>query len=165
MASSSPPAKPTVVIVPGAWHPASCFKIFQQHLHEAGYPTTVASLPSVDPADAATADCASDALFVRSQYVLPVIDGSGGDVLIMAFSYGGIPASGSAMGLSKTARAKQGQAGGVVGLVLVSAIVLPEGKCLVQGKRSPMTRVDYVRPNFIIGFEQCEASEANFGDG
>lgn len=155
MASSTPPSKPTVVIVPGAWHPASCFKIFQQHLHEAGYPTTVASLPSVDPADAATADCASDAHFIRSQYILPVIDDSDDDVLVVAFSYGGIPASGSATGLSKTARAKQGQAGGVLGLVLVSAFVIPEGKCLVQGKRAPMVRVDHVSP---ISLLDCSVS-------
>lgn len=141
---------PTIVAVPGAWHPGSCFDIFLHHLHQAGYLAVVASLPSVDPSDASTADCASDARFICEEYILPVIDGSGEDVLIVAFSYGGIPASGSATGLDKASRAQEGKTGGVVGLVLVSAFVIPEGKCLVQGKRSPTVRINHVSSSCLL---------------
>ena len=150
MASLDQPGKPTIVIVPGAWHPGSCFEIFLRHLHQAGHAAFVATLPSVDPVDASTADCASDARFIREKYLLPVIDGTGGDVLVVAFSYGGIPASGSVTGLDKTSRAKQGRTGGVVGLVLISAFVVPEGKCLVQGRRAPMVRVNHVSFSLLV---------------
>lgn len=143
MTTSTKLAKPTIVVVPGAWHPRSCFERFLHQLHEASYSAVVAALPSVDPVDASTADCASDARSIREQHILPAINERGEDILIVAFSYGGIPASGAATGLHKLTRASQGKCGGVVGLVLVSAFVIPEGKCLVQGKRAPMVRVDH----------------------
>lgn len=47
----------------------------------------------------------------------------GGDVVVVAHSYGGIPATESIKGLSKDERAAQGKEGGVVRLAYMTAIV------------------------------------------
>ena len=61
-------------------------------------------------------------------------------MILVAHSYGGIPAGGAAYGLSKYAREKDGRKGGIVGLVYMSAFVVPEGLSLLDyfgGKHAP----------------------------
>ena len=49
-------------------------------------------------------------------------------MVLLMHSYGGSPGNGSAVGLSKKERERDGKKGGVVGLVLVSAYVAKEGQ-------------------------------------
>lgn len=51
-------------------------------------------------------------------------------MVLLMHSYGGSPGNGSAVGLSKEERERDGKKGGVVGLVFVSAYVAKEGQTI-----------------------------------
>ncbi|KAL3958139.1 hypothetical protein ACCO45_008717 [Purpureocillium lilacinum] len=50
------------------------------------------------------------------------------DVVLVAHSYGGIPATESTKGLSKVERQRQGKSGGLVRLAYISCLILPVGE-------------------------------------
>ena len=98
----------------------------------------VPALLSCNSPDPASATCSKDADIVRNA-ILPVLD-QGKDVLVLAHSYGGIPAGGAVKGLSKVQREKEGEKAGVIGLVYVSAFVVPGDVSLLTvmgGKHAP----------------------------
>lgn len=125
------PSKPTIVLVPGAWHSPSHYTTLLTLLQRAGYPTTSSRLPSVGSPTPLTATAAQDAAFIRDKMLLPLLD-SGTDVLLVLHSYGGIGGAAAAKGLSKVEREKEGKQGGIVGLVLFAAFVAREGDSLEQ---------------------------------
>ncbi|KAL9083353.1 MAG: hypothetical protein Q9165_008553 [Trypethelium subeluteriae] len=135
---ATPSANTTIIIVPGAWHPPPVYDGLVSRLNSASYDAFVPRLPSCDSSDPADATCSKDADAVRSA-ILHHLD-EGKDVLVLAHSYGGIPAGGAARGLSKAHRQKEGKKGGVIGLVYVSAFVVPGGVNLLTvmgGKHAP----------------------------
>ena len=139
-------SKPTVVIVPGGWHSSVAYEGLASCFQKAGYPTAIAKLPSLNPQDPSVCDCRSDAASVRQQ-LLPLLEDDGKDIIILCHSYGGIPAGGAAYGLSKSARMNQGKSGGVLGLIYVTAFVVPEDESLVNylgGKHPPYLLADSV---------------------
>lgn len=139
-------SKTTVVIVPGAWHPASLYDGFVSRLQESGYGAVVAAYPSVDSPNPKTATCEQDAQAVRQQ-CLSLIENESKDVLLVCHSYGGIPGGGAAAGLSKKERVQKGKQGGILGLVYMSAFVVPEGSSLLTflgGKHAPYLVPDTV---------------------
>lgn len=124
-------AHPTIVIIPGAFHIPSHLSSLCVQLETAGYATASMKLPSVDPstpAAAAVGTPSNDAFFIREKLLLPLIEEEGKDVVLLMHSYGGSPGNGSAVGLSKKERERDGKKGGVVGLVFVSAYVAKEGQ-------------------------------------
>ena len=142
MASSHP----TFVIVPGAWHPPAAFEKLLTHLKNAGYQASIPSLPSCDTSEPKIASCSSDAEAVRKQ-ILALIETEGKDVVVVCFSYGGIPGGGAASGLSKGARIKEGKKGGIIGLAYISGFVVPENLSVLEmmgGKHAP-----YVNENQV----------------
>ncbi len=147
--------KPTIVLIPGAWHSPSHYHELILRLHKAGYATQCLRLPSVnpDPGTAEQADVANDIAFTREKILLPLVDEAGEDVVVVMHSYGGIPGSGAARGLSKVERRSRGLQGGVVGLVFIAAFPAKEGQSLVSlaapldGEQSPATAFEIdVRP-------------------
>ncbi|OBT77021.1 hypothetical protein VF21_02883 [Pseudogymnoascus sp. 05NY08] len=151
---SSP--KPTLFLVPGAWHPNTCFATLSAQLTAAGFPIHLASLPSLSPVSPATdATCTADALALRAQ-LLPLIEESK-DVVVVCHSYGGIPAGGAAADLAKTDRAARNEKGGVLGLIYLASFVVPEGVSLVEflgGKHAPYVQQNQPSPGL------CEVSPA-----
>ena len=140
--SISGDSKPTILIVPGGWHSASVYSHFAAELESLGYPTTTTSLPSVNSKSPQTATCTEDSNALRKE-LLSLIETDEKDVVILAHSYGGLPAGGAAHGLSKTNDKK----GGVVGLIYMSAFVVPEGTSLLDylgGKHAPYLVADQV---------------------
>lgn len=140
-------SKPTIAIVPGAWHPPAAYAPLTSALKEAGFDFTVTSLPSLDSSDPTSADCEADAKALHQQF-LSLLDESGNDVVLLVHSYGGIPASGGSYGLSKKSREKQGKTTGVLGMIYMSAFVVPEGQSLVGylgGSHPPYLLRDSVR--------------------
>ncbi|MCJ1242798.1 hypothetical protein MMC14_010807, partial [Varicellaria rhodocarpa] len=104
-------SKPIFLIVPGAWHPPSCYTTLANHLKAAGYPTNILAYPSLNTKDPLTATCAADAESLRRQ-LIPVIEKDSGKVVfVVCHSYGGIPGGGAAQGLSKSTRVKEGKEG------------------------------------------------------
>ena len=138
--------KPTLFLVPGAWHPNTCFAPLSAQLAAAGFPIYLASLPSLNPVSpAADATCAADALALQAQ-LLPIIQ-EGKDVVVLCHSYGGIPAGGAAAGLAKKDRVARNEKGGVLGLIYLASFVVPEGVSLVEflgGQHAP-----YVQQNQV----------------
>ncbi len=123
------PPKLAIVLVPGAWHSPSHYTTLLTHLEAAGYATTSSRLPSVGPTDPLTATATQDASFIHDEMLLPLLD-SGTDILLVLHSYGGLPGCAAAKGLSKSQRAKEGKKGGIIGLVLIAALVAREGDSL-----------------------------------
>lgn len=134
MATEHGNSKPTILFVPGAWFPQSAYDNFLQVASNAGFPTSYALYPSLDPKDPMHADAATDTSFVLEKSLLPLIEADGKDVVIVMHSYGGIPGSGAAKGYGKAARKLAGRKGGVIGLIQISGFVLPEGLSCADGQ-------------------------------
>ena len=129
---------PAIVISHAAWHPPPMYQSFVAKLKSASYEAIVPALPSCDSSDPANATCTKDAEVVRKA-IMPLLD-EGKDVVVIAHSYGGIPAAGSVEGLSKIQRRREGKPGGVIGLVYMSAFVVPENVgilTMMGGKHAP----------------------------
>ena len=138
-------SKPSFVIVPGAWHPAVCFDDVAARIEAAGYAVVVATNASLASAEPRQASCAADAESLGHLYK-PMLE-EGKDIIVVAFSYGGIPAGASARGLCKSTRTAEGLKGGVIGLVYVAGFVVPEGISLVDflgGKHAPYVTEHHV---------------------
>lgn len=115
----------TIVFVPGAWITKVAYEPFLQVLKEAGFDTHFAGYPSLDPKEPSAYDCEADAKAI-AETLGPIVE-AGKDVLLIMHSYAGMPGAAAAINLSKTQRAKEGKAGGVVGLLFIGAFVVPEG--------------------------------------
>lgn len=142
IASSS---KPVFVIVPGAGVTPSHYAYLQHLLLCQGYGALSALLPTAGTTENITIE--DDAEYIRSRMLFPVLDLEKHDVVIVSFSYGGIPASAAARGLSKTEREAEGKTTSVIGQIFVAAILAKggDGKDVVStfgGHLPPHIRVD-----------------------
>ena len=138
---------PSVLIVPGAWHQIEAYQSFISHLHDVGFAVSAVNLPSFDTNTPLETSCFKDTEAVRVQ-ILNLIDKEAKDVLVVAHSYGGIPAGGAVSGLSKVARLKEGKQGGVIGIVYITAFVAREGTSvfdILGGEWPPYIIPDQVR--------------------
>ncbi len=148
-------SRPSFLIVPGAWHQPEAYETLVTSLRKAGYSAVISSLPSCDPHDPQKATCLADAEAIRKQ-ILQLLEVEGNDVIVVCHSYGGIPGGGATSGLSKIARTKEGNQGGVIGLVYVSGFVVPEGSSLLitlGGKHAPYVDPDQVFNILIVRFQ------------
>ncbi|KAL8650499.1 MAG: hypothetical protein Q9226_005117 [Calogaya cf. arnoldii] len=148
----TPKPNPTIVIIPGAWHPASFYSELVSNLQRAGYSAITATYPSSASQTPQTATCELDAIAIRQQ-ILPLIEDHQKDLLLFCHSYGGIPCGGAATGLSAQARLRDGKAGGIIGLVYMSAFIVPEGSSLrdfLGGKHAPYLVPDNPSPGMSI---------------
>lgn len=130
--------KPTIAVVPGAWIPEHFYSPYIHTLEQAGFETRYAEYPSLEPQDPLTADCTTDAKAVRS-VLEPLVETEGKDVVLVMHSYGSMPGCAAAKGLSKTERLRAGKLGGILGMILFSAFLVPEGlSCAgIQGGMLP----------------------------
>lgn len=119
-------SKPTVVIVPGACHTPQHFASLIACLHQAGFSVVCKQLPSVDPPKHERPGMSDDILFMQQQLLQPLVD-KGEDLLLVCHSYAGYPGGAAALGYSKKERTLKGQAGGIVGLVFIAAVLVYEG--------------------------------------
>ena len=144
-----PATKPTILVLPGAWLNPSTYDAFISRLQHLSFPTAYASYPSLDPANPATADAANDTEAVLKGSLLPLVADEGKDVVIVMHSYGGVPGSSAARGLSKAQRSGEGKSGGVVGLIHVSGFVLPGGASVADGQGGNLP--GWVKQNEVRG--------------
>ena len=141
-------SKPTIVLVPGAWHKPSHYQPLLDWLESHGYPTASKQLPSVGATEPENKDVACDTAFVRDEVLVPQLE-QGKDVVLLMHSYGGCPGGAAATGLSKTERLANGQKGGVIGLVYMCAFVAGEGDSLIS-KLPGQTLPDWVLINVSL---------------
>lgn len=132
-------AKPTIVIVPGSFSPTSFYDTFISKLSAYGYNAVAVALPSVG--GKTVTDMRDDAVAVR-KVTSKLID-EGKNVVLVSHSYGGLPATESAEGLSKKEREASGETGGISALLYVTALLVAPGESLadVMGTEP----ADYVR--------------------
>ncbi|CAG9974910.1 unnamed protein product [Clonostachys byssicola] len=115
--------QPSIIVIPGAWHLASCLDPFIETLQAAGFPAEGVTLRSVGDADA---DISDDEALLRSRIESRIHAGE--DVIVIAHSYAGLPMSAAIDGLSKRNRASRGEKGGVLGVVYLAAFVPFDGE-------------------------------------
>jgi hypothetical protein len=115
--------KPAIVLAPGSFAKVSLYAKFTYLLYEAGYDRIeIVRMPSLgnrSPLPAATLD--DDADYVRQ--IIEEVSNEGFDVLLLAHSYGGLPATQAVKGVSKKEREAAGKKGGVVRILYTTAVV------------------------------------------
>lgn len=124
--------KPTIVIIPGAFHSPSHYDELITRLHRAEFPILCLALPTLNPQNPHTANVAADTAFIREKMLLPLLE-AGKDILLVMHSYGGIPGSCAAKGLSKGKRSSQDHTAGIFGIVYIAAIMTGECESLYEG--------------------------------
>jgi pimeloyl-ACP methyl ester carboxylesterase len=116
--------KPTIVLVPGAWHKATIYSSVSSILNTHGYPTILLDLPSVGAVPPHTS-FDHDVSAIRE--CLTSLVSQNKDVVLVAWSYGGFPAGEAPKGLSKKERQAQGLQGGVIRFVVINGVAMPAG--------------------------------------
>jgi hypothetical protein len=123
--------KPTIVIVPGAWHTPSHYGKLIKLLQASRYETISEKNPSCDASDGSTTTVDVDVSSIRNNILVPLIN-QGKDVVLVVHSYGGCPGGAAATGLSKGERTALNKIGGVIGLIYVAAFIAHEGESLLS---------------------------------
>ena len=125
--------KPTILVIPGAWFPSSTYQPLLDVLEKAGFPTMYSRLTSLNPPDPSTTSIAADAAAIREKALLPLIEDQGKEVVLVMHSYGSLPGGAAAIGLGVKERKRQGKKGGVLGLIPITAFVIPENTSMEDG--------------------------------
>lgn len=134
--------KPTIVFVPGAWHLPEGFDAVRALLAERGYPTEAVANPSID-AEPPNKHLNDDIEHLRA--TLNQLTDEGKETVVITHSYGGLVGAGAVEGLELSKRQQNGQAGGVVMLIYMSAFVVPKGsslKDMLGGQTLPWMKFD-----------------------
>ncbi|KAF3033744.1 hypothetical protein E8E12_002963 [Didymella heteroderae] len=122
-------SKPTILFVPGAWHKAACYKPVIQKLNAQGYETATADLASVGPVPGLQT-WADDVSNIQKQ--IAALADAGKRIVVVAHSYGSLPAGEAIKGFLARERDAEGKKGGVVRFVYISAFVLPPQTSLMD---------------------------------
>lgn len=117
--------RPFFVIIPGASQSPSHYAYLSHLLNLAGYPTFSAILPSLGATTEVTAQDDTD--YIRNRMLLPILDHSKRDIIMIMHSYSGMPGSAAAAGLSKTERAAEGKTTSVIGQIFITAMLIKGG--------------------------------------
>ncbi|EEQ28755.1 hypothetical protein McanMca71_001172 [Microsporum canis] len=160
-------SKPTIAVVPGAWIPQHFYSPYMHTLEQAGFETRYAGYPSLEPKDPLTADCATDAEAVRT-ILQPLVETEGKDVVLVMHSYGSMPGCAAAKGLSKTERRMAGKLGGILGMILFSAFLVPEGLSCAGaqgGALPPWILLDNPAPGLNVPKDPIDIFAADFDHG
>ena len=116
--------KPTILLVPGAWHQGSTFEPVANILRAQGYEAETITLPSAGgPASTTAYD---DAEYIRNTYLKPLV-GQEKEVVLVMHSYAGVPGTECVRGFARKDIAAQGKKGGVISLVYQAAFLVPAG--------------------------------------
>jgi len=123
-------SKPTIVLVPGAWHPASTWDKVTSPIEKQGYKCISISLPTTASNPSAT--LADDIEVVRAAIIGETTQGR--DVAVVVHSYGGFVGSSAIKGLTKPKQATPSSANGhVLGLILIASGFVLSGVSFLGG--------------------------------
>lgn len=114
-------AKPTILLVAGAWHTADYFGPLIKLLEATNYPTVSLGLPSVG-ASPPVSDFSGDVAAIRTAASELIADDK--EVVAVLHSYGGIAGTEALQGLGK---AQEGKAGRVIALVYIATMLPKKG--------------------------------------
>jgi hypothetical protein len=128
-------SKPTIVMVPGAWHRPEIYTGVVEYLSQYGYPTVCLPLPSVG-AEPPHEDFSGDVKGIRNCVTQLVSKDE--NVVLVVHSGTSLPGSEALKGLGKREREGNGLNGGVIRYVVMSGFAMPEGF-------QPAAKEDYSR--------------------
>lgn len=117
-------SKPSILLVPGSFGRPEFYDPIMDAVKSNGYAIRGLHLPSVAPETGPVGlppSMYDDAAFIAAE--IEKLADEGEDVVLVAHSYGGVPATESLKGLSKEERAKAGKKGGVVRLAYLTCLV------------------------------------------
>ncbi|KAF3384859.1 hypothetical protein F1880_002125, partial [Penicillium rolfsii] len=118
--------KSIILIVPGGFTMPDLYSDVITHVASKEYSIQALHLPSVGYKTNVPGTMQDDAAFIASEISKHADEGK--DVVHVAHSYGGLPATESTKGLSKVDRQRQGKSGGLFRLAYISCIILPVGE-------------------------------------
>lgn len=153
----TPPAKPTLLFVHGAWHVPDSYRKLISALQAVGFEVHVPRHLSMNESRPPNADLGSDTEAIRS-YATSLVE-AGRTVAVLMHSYGGQVGTNALYGLSKEARAAQGQQGGISHLIYMAAFALPEGKSMID-KVDEFGHID--RISVALGFDEDQSCVPNY---
>ena len=135
-------AKPTVILVHGAYHTSNCYDIIKSKLEALSYPVIAVDLVTMN-AKSPSVSLKDDVAEIH-RIMLPLLD-AGKEVTVVGHSYGGIPAYLSTEGQSIAERTQDGKKGGVRSVVFLCAFAVSEvGKsCTDTNTPSDVTFIQF----------------------
>lgn len=116
------------VLVPPSFSPASFYDRVVPLLRRKGYAAYPTDLKSVNDGKGATVSMYEDATEISS--VIARLADQGKGVVLVANSYGGIPATQSAKGFSIAERKADSKPGALVSIIYLSSFIAPDGGCI-----------------------------------
>jgi len=114
--------KPTVLLVHGSWHRPCHYERLIRQLKQLGFEVVCPALPSIGK-DRLGKGWHDDVL--RIQETALQLFAKKKQVVLLAHSYGGIPAAAATEGLTRSERAAAGLPGGFCHVIYMSAFALP----------------------------------------
>lgn len=142
-------SQPSIVLIPGSFGVPEFYQDVIQAMAEADIQLHALHLPSVGLApnvgrEGVPPNMYDDAVFIAKEITKLADDGK--EVILVAHSYGGIPATECIQGLAKQERQRQGKVGGLVRIAYISALVPELGKTamdiLADIPQSTQTKLD-----------------------
>ncbi|KXJ87300.1 Alpha/beta hydrolase fold-1 [Microdochium bolleyi] len=124
--------KPVILLVHGAWHSPGYYKTLINPLRKAGYTVLAPPLATAGPDDSIIGKTIADDVKRVHETLLPQLD-AGRQAVVVAHSYGGMPATESCAGHTVEERMAKGLKGGIKAMVYITAYALDKaGKKLVD---------------------------------
>lgn len=138
-------SKPSIVLIPGAWHRPKHYSPLLDALSSAGYDVHGVNLRSVG-APTPVKDLGPDVAAVN-EVVEPLVE-QGKEVIAIMHSFGGIIGTESLGAFGKKAREAEGKKGGVTKLVYMTAYIPPLGGSVLDeaGGELPEVFIQQVSP-------------------
>lgn len=140
--------KPTVLLVHGAWHNASCWDPIRAELKKLSYPTEAVQLKS--PGNSVTSHLEDTDIVRKALESLIVSEGK--TVILVMHSYGGVAGTNAVQGLEAATRQKNGEKGGIINCLFIAAFLVPRGKSLIGmfPESPPYLYPDPDNPSFVL---------------
>ncbi|KAF5000101.1 hypothetical protein FDECE_11287 [Fusarium decemcellulare] len=114
--------KPVLLVVTGAWHPPKCYEGLQNELKSLGYDCVVPKMPTIGVDSHGVTWEADKAKILETA---EPFFAEGREVVLIAHSYGGIPATAATQGQGTHERAEQGLKGGFHSIMFMAAFAIP----------------------------------------
>lgn len=123
-------AKPTILIVTGAWHLPKVYRPLISELESAGYKVVCPELPTNNNVIPPNKLIGDDLEFIRE--TAQKLADEGKEIIAIGHSYGGMIITGSLYDLSTEKRENQGLSGGVKRLIYMCAFIPKKGEGLAD---------------------------------
>lgn len=145
-------SKPTILFVTGSFAPVEFYTNIVDLITSAGHTIQIVKLPSITKKPGPLPTMYDDAAHIAA--LATELADQGKDIILMAHSYGGTPASQAMKGLSKSERAKAGKKGGVVRLAYMTAVAPAEGVAAGEALVDPNVEkpaIEAMAPDEVCG--------------